>query len=349
LLVTEGHLDEAIDCFRKAIAIDSKSADAFANLGIALCAKKQLDEAAAACRKAIELNPKHAIAHAGLGDVLRAKKHWDQACAAYRKAMELDPHYAPAHHSLGMVLKATNQLDEAIIEFRRAITIDSKVWQIHGALGDALLKIGLFQEAKASTQQALDLLPEKQPLRAIVQRQLQDCERLLMLEAKLNDLLARNASAADNRERLGLIEVCNLKRLYLTAARYYADAFSADAQVADDLKASHRYNAACAAALAAAGQSKDTPKLDDKERTRLRQQALAWLRADLDLWSKRLLAGQASDREAARMMLQHWQADADLASLRDTALLRNLPPEEAASCRNLWADVADKLRILAEK
>ena len=36
-----------------------------------------------------------------------------------------------------------------------------------------------------------------------------------------------------------------------------------------------------AAALGAAGQGTDAEELDDKERTRLREQALAWLRADL--------------------------------------------------------------------
>jgi len=40
------------------------------------------------------------------------------------------------------------------------------------------------------------------------------------------------------------------------------------------------------AALAAAGQGEDAAKLDDKERTRLRKQALDWLRADLALRRK---------------------------------------------------------------
>ena len=41
------------------------------------------------------------------------------------------------------------------------------------------------------------------------------------------------------------------------SARLYAAAFAADPKLADDLKAGHRYNAACFAALAAAGQGED--------------------------------------------------------------------------------------------
>src|SRR6516164_4586354 len=68
-----------------------------------------------------------------------------------------------------------------------------------------------------------------------------------------------------------------MKKLHHTATGLYAAAFAADPKLADDLKAGHRYRAACAAALAAAGQGEDAAKLDDKEKVRLRKQALDWL------------------------------------------------------------------------
>jgi hypothetical protein len=162
--------------------------------------------------------------------------------------------------------------------------------------------------------------------------------------AKLPDVLAGRAAPADNNERLAFLEVCRLQRRHAAVARLYADAFNADAKLADDLKAAHRYDAACFAALADAGQGTDADKLNDKERGQLRKQALEWLRADLTLWSKRLEEGQAADRQAIRKMLRHWQDDADLAGVRDGAALLKLPAEEQEAWRQSWADVAGLLK-----
>jgi hypothetical protein len=152
------------------------------------------------------------------------------------------------------------------------------------------------------------------------------------------------ATLFDNRERLGFIEVCQYQQRHVAAAKLYGDAFAADAKLADDLKASHRYDAAWCAALAAAGQGTDAGKLDDQEYSRLRQQALTWLRADLDLWSKRLEDGKPEDRQLARATLDNWQREPRLADVRDLQALQKLTAEEQEAWRKLWADVAELLK-----
>jgi hypothetical protein len=97
----------------------------------------------------------------------------------------------------------------------------------------------------------------------------------------------------------------SISKRYAASARLYADAFAAEPKLAADLNAEHLYNAACSAALAAAGQGEDAAKLDDKEKARLRKQALAWLRADLALRTKQLQSGLPADRTAAQQALRH--------------------------------------------
>ena len=83
-------------------------------------------------------------------------------------------------------------------------------------------------------------------------------------------ILRGEARPADATEQLGLGELCTLKKRYAAAARFYADAFTAEPKLADDLQRWNRYGAACAAALAAAGKGEDAAKLADQERVKLR-------------------------------------------------------------------------------
>ena len=95
--------------------------------------------------------------------------------------------------------------------------------------------------------------------------------------------------------------------------------------------------------MAGCGQGKDADHLDDKERARLRQQALAWLRADLDTW-RGLLDKEASKAPpVVAQQLQHWLTDPDFNGVRGPDALGKLPEAERKEWQKLWADVADTL------
>src|SRR5262249_46005919 len=81
----------------------------------------------------------------------------------------------------------------------------------------------------------------------------------------------------DNTERLALLGVCSFQNRTLASARLYADAFKADATLADDLRLNHRFRAARSAALAGCGQGADAACLEETERKRWRDQAREWL------------------------------------------------------------------------
>jgi serine/threonine-protein kinase len=343
-LAGKGAADEAIACLRQAVELDPRNAAAHNTLGKALHEKGQVEEAIACCRKAIELDPKNASAHINLGASLAVKGQADAAIACFRKAIELDPKKAIFYYNLGNVLRGQGRLDEAITCYHKAIELDPKYVSSHGVLGRALLDKGQYREARDATSRALELLPDKDPLRPVVSRQLQKCERFVNLAERLDRLLTSEDKPASVQEFLDVVVICRHKRLHAAAVRFSAAAFTADPKLADDLRADHRYNAACDAALAAADRGAEAAKLDDKEKARLRKQALDWLRADLALRSKQLESGQPAEHTAAQQALRHWQQDSDLAGLRDAAALAKLSAEERAPCKRLWSEVAALLK-----
>ena len=117
------------------------------------------------------------------------------------------------------------------------------------------------------------------------------------------------------------------------------EAFAAEPKAADDLKAAHRYNAACAAALASTGQGKDSAELDDTGRAELRYSALAWLQDNLGSLARHLARSRSGAAEQVRKTLLRWQKDADLAAVRDATALHKLPEAEQVAWLNLWAQV----------
>jgi serine/threonine-protein kinase len=340
----KGDYDGAIAEFRKAIELDPKDARAHANLGVALSNQGKMAEAIAEYHKAIELDPKLAHAHYLLGVALRHEGKMAETIAEFRKAIELDPGHAWPHNALGWALYGQGKLGEAIGEYRKAIELDPKYAGPHNNLGLALRDQGKLEDAVRECRKAAELDPKN----AYVRNSLRECEEMLALDRKYSAILEGKARPADAAEQVRLAGLGRLKKLHAAAAHFYADAFTADPKLADEPRAWHRYNAACCAALAAAGQGEDAARLDDKERARLRQQALGWLRADLALWGKQAESGTPQTRALVQQTLQHWQEDPDLAGLRDAAALAKLPEAERAEWNKLWADVEATLKKAGE-
>src|SRR5262249_25493380 len=145
-------------------------------------------------------------------------------------------------------------------------------------------------------------------------------------------------------EHLGFAQLCQIHhQRHAAAAHFYTEAFAEQPALAANLKAGHRYNAACAAALAGCGQGKDSSTIDDKEHARLRREALDWLRADLDAWRRLLDKEPDKVRPVIVQQMQHWLADPDFAGVRGPAALAGLPEAERPAWRRLWVDVAETL------
>jgi tetratricopeptide (TPR) repeat protein len=333
ILVRQGKQGEAEATSRKIIALKPDLAEAYYNLGIALNGQGKRREAQSAYRKAIALKPDYVDAYFNLGNALMGQQRYGAAEAAYRKAADLKPDEPEVHNNLGVALKSQGRFKEAEAACREALRLKPDSSNAHCTLGQALQSQGRFAEALASFKRGHEL-GSKDPRWPHPSAQwVAQAEHFAALAPRLAAVVQGKEKLASAAECLQFIPLCLVTQRYAAAARLYADAFALDPRWAGDLRAARRYQAACFAALAAAGQGADADKLNDQERSRWRKQALDWLRADLAAWAK------VSNRALVQQVLERWRQDSRLASVREQGALVKLPRAEREQWQRLWADV----------
>ena len=137
-LVKTGDLDEAVRVYQKAIELQPNLWEVHHNLGDIWHGQERLDEAVVAYRLATELNPDFCWSHNNLGDVLIKQEKWEEAAVAYGRAIELNPDFHWSHYNLGEALVELERWEEAIVAYRRAIELNSELPCVYEKLGDAL-------------------------------------------------------------------------------------------------------------------------------------------------------------------------------------------------------------------
>jgi serine/threonine protein kinase/tetratricopeptide (TPR) repeat protein len=336
---------EAIHELQSAVRMDTKLeparrylGTAHINFGHALVRKRDWDRAIAEFEAGLKIYPADAGAHNNLGNALSEKGNHDGAILAYQAAIKNG--YPQAHNNLGLALARKGDMLGAIREYKNAIKVFPAEPNAHFNLGLVYLHQGRFIDAVDSFKKAHGLAKDRNDWAEF----LHGAERLASLDAKLPMVLSGETKPEDAAEAIDLAQFCQEhEKRNAAAARLYSTAFNLNPQLMDDQDATHRYNAACAAALAGCGQGQDVAKLDDKERARLRRQALDWLGRDLPFYSKLAAGGPAEVRAFVQKRMQHWLSDPDLAGVRGDALAK-LPEAERKSWQQLWAAVEQTLK-----
>ena len=160
-----GRIVEAIDCFRRVLALNPKLAEAWYNLANAQAAHGALADAAESYRRALALRPDLAPAHFNLGNALRDLGQLDLAAEAYGRALEMLPRHATLHMNLGNVLRRLGRLDEAIAHHRKAAALEPEraetlynLANALGAKGERFEAIGLYRKVLALRPDFIDAI-----------------------------------------------------------------------------------------------------------------------------------------------------------------------------------------------
>ena len=160
LLVEQGQLDDAIAHYERAAAINPADAEAQNNLGVTLFGIGRTDDAIARYHTALEIRPDYAEASCNLASALIAKGDLDGAIAQYGACLIAKPDQEEARYNLASALLRRGRNDEAIIQFQEVLQMHPQNADAHANLGNAWLANGRMREAMAEYAKALQISPE---------------------------------------------------------------------------------------------------------------------------------------------------------------------------------------------
>jgi serine/threonine-protein kinase len=161
------NVETAIDLFKRALAQDSKYAQAYAGLGEACWRKFELtrdpqwaEQATQNCKTALELNDTLASIAVTLGMIETGTGQYEQAIARLQHALVLDPLNPDAYRELGKAYQASGKLKEAEDTFKKAIEVQPRFWGTHNELGKLYFRSGRYHEAEKEYRRILELIPD---------------------------------------------------------------------------------------------------------------------------------------------------------------------------------------------
>ncbi len=168
-------LQQAIEFFNQAIAIDPNYGAAYA--GLADCynmlvvygrlePKEGFPKAKEAAERALEIDESSAEAHSSLG-FIKFRWDWDRAATEreFQTAIRLKPAYAPAHQWYSSYLVAVERFDEAIAEAKRTEELEPLSFVASSHLGWIYYLSGQNDKAIEQCRKILELDPSSFPAR----------------------------------------------------------------------------------------------------------------------------------------------------------------------------------------
>ena len=131
---------EAVDCFDKAISLNSSSSEAWHGKGFALNgeaydkddaheyteARGYYEEAIKCFEEAIQLDPTNLDAYMDMADSENRLDNYEEAMEIINKAIKINPDNADVINVKGTILYRMGEYDEAIKLFREATTMNPK-------------------------------------------------------------------------------------------------------------------------------------------------------------------------------------------------------------------------------
>jgi len=156
---------DGLTLWSKTVKSSPGSSVARGSLGHAYQQLGRLDEAVEQYKRAVAIYPDDYKAHYNLGVVYDEQGLFDKAIQSYLRAIQTNPAYPNARFNLGIIYQRQGEIDQAIIQFRKVTELDPADFQARNNLGVAYAMQGELEKAIAQWEKILEIDPDNNSVR----------------------------------------------------------------------------------------------------------------------------------------------------------------------------------------
>ncbi|WP_413166934.1 tetratricopeptide repeat protein [Capilliphycus salinus ALCB114379] len=156
-LANENRYGEALNCFEKAVKLNSNLEEAWYNQGNILVRLSRYTEALKAYEQVVKIHPDKYEAWYNRGNVLVKLKRYSEALESYDRALAIQPNDDEAWHNRGVLLRKFKRYNEALFSYDKALAIQENKYETWHNRGNVLGKLKRYEEAINSYDRAITI------------------------------------------------------------------------------------------------------------------------------------------------------------------------------------------------
>ena len=154
-------LEEAREKNPESRTLVAQMAQAHTNMCVTAGKLKRYEESVMHFKEAVKLLPGFGPAHLAMGINYYQQGRYDHAIKIFEKTMELDPNLkVDAYHHLARSYAKKGEIKKAFKYYDQAIQVNPKAAVVHQDLGEFQFKLGKFEDAVVSLENALSMSPK---------------------------------------------------------------------------------------------------------------------------------------------------------------------------------------------
>lgn len=154
-----GLIDESLECFDKAIALNPSLAEAWLNKGASLSEKVQNTEAMRCFDQALAIKPELGVAWANKGHVLIELGRNEEALAAFQRALQLNPRDATTLFHQAHTLAKLGKHEDAIDFYAKVVRLNPKGERAWFNMARSMGFLGRHQDVIKCCDHVLEINP----------------------------------------------------------------------------------------------------------------------------------------------------------------------------------------------